>query len=81
MSDWRTVAYFDSYTPEYYEERYNHVVQVINAHPTPGASLIDIGCGNGNILEFIKNRTPVRRLDETLAARKTVLRWRKGGGA
>jgi len=33
-----------------------------------------------DLLRQAPTRTPVRRLDETLAARKPVLRWRQGGG-
>ncbi|MDD8013374.1 MAG: aminomethyl-transferring glycine dehydrogenase subunit GcvPB [Acidobacteriota bacterium] len=36
---------------------------------------------NPELLRQAPTRTPVRRLDETLAARKPVLRWRKGQGA
>jgi glycine dehydrogenase subunit 2 len=34
-----------------------------------------------DLLRQAPTRTPVRRLDETLAARKPVLRWRRGGPA
>jgi glycine dehydrogenase subunit 2 len=35
---------------------------------------------NPELLRQAPTRTPVRRLDETLAARKPVLRWRRGEG-
>ena len=35
---------------------------------------------NPDLLRRAPTRTPVRRLDETLAARKPVLKWRKGEG-
>jgi len=36
---------------------------------------------NPDLLRQAPTRTPVRRLDETLAARKPVLKWRKGEGS
>ena len=62
MHDQNTVDYFDEHTPEYYVERYNYAVDFINTHCPPDASLIDLGCGNGNTLEFIRDGTDVSLL-------------------
>jgi SAM-dependent methyltransferase len=63
MHDSATLRYFDSLTPEYSTTRYAHIVEMINRYcPGAGASLIDIGCGNGNILQLIRDSTPVEKL-------------------
>jgi SAM-dependent methyltransferase len=53
VSDKATVAYFDEHTPEYDDDRLAHAVKRIKGVAGPEASLCDIGCGVGNILELI----------------------------
>jgi SAM-dependent methyltransferase len=55
-----TVDYFEKNTPEYSVGRIAHAVKAINRLCSESASLVDIGCGTGNILDFIKNETPLQ---------------------
>lgn len=61
--DKKTIAYFDSYTPQYgAANRYKYVAELIRNLYRPGCSCIDIGCGSGECLQFIKDNTPVEKL-------------------
>jgi SAM-dependent methyltransferase len=60
--DPRTFGYFEERCPEYTDARLIPAVEAIAGLPGPPGSLADIGCGNGNILELIRNRTEIRRL-------------------
>ncbi|TKJ39701.1 hypothetical protein CEE37_10505 [candidate division LCP-89 bacterium B3_LCP] len=51
--------YFDVLTPEYSVERLEYACKFINGHCQPDSSLIDIGCGTGNILKYFKDNTPM----------------------
>jgi ubiquinone/menaquinone biosynthesis C-methylase UbiE len=64
MEDRKTICYFDDLTPEYpVGSRYTCIVEMINKYyPRAGASLIDIGCGSGNVLQFVRDSTPVENL-------------------
>jgi SAM-dependent methyltransferase len=62
MDDRKTQAYFDSHTPEWRSDRYLPMLELIDKHHTPGSSLLDIGCGTGNILQFIRQHTQVADL-------------------
>ncbi|MFQ5796090.1 MAG: class I SAM-dependent methyltransferase [Candidatus Bipolaricaulia bacterium] len=63
MEDKKTTNYFDNFTtPVFPVARYSHTIDTINRYCQPGASLIDIGCGNGNTLQFIRDNTPVEKL-------------------
>lgn len=57
--DEATIAYFDSYVPEYSVERLEHAVAFLRGHAGPESSLIDLGCGVGNTLDHIVNVTGV----------------------
>lgn len=59
MKDTATERYFDEYIPEYHAVRFRRIVDVINSRCQPGASLVDVGCGTGNILHYIKENTSV----------------------
>ena len=59
VSDADTVAYFDDHIPDYSPERLELAASYISEMANPGASLIDLGCGVGNTLEFLAARTPV----------------------
>jgi SAM-dependent methyltransferase len=54
-----TSAYFDSHVPEYSEDRLDFAVEYIRAHAQPGASLVDLGCGVGNTLAYVREKTQV----------------------
>ncbi|MBD0293408.1 MAG: class I SAM-dependent methyltransferase [Jiangellaceae bacterium] len=52
-----TAAYFDDHTHEYSVGRLRRAVEFIRQHRTPDATLVDIGCGTGNVLAHIKRHT------------------------
>jgi SAM-dependent methyltransferase len=60
--DEKTAAYFDEHTPEYSLNRLEYAAQFIKTHAHADSSLIDIGCGNGNTLKYIKDNTPIEQL-------------------
>jgi 2-polyprenyl-3-methyl-5-hydroxy-6-metoxy-1,4-benzoquinol methylase len=60
--DHDTIAYFDHCAPEYAARRLARAVRLINEHKTPSATLIDIGCGAGNILAHLAQQTGLTRL-------------------
>lgn len=62
MEDRQTVDYFDEHTPEYSVERLKLAIDVINEHAREDSSLVDIGCGVGNLLASVKQQTPLRDL-------------------
>ena len=51
--DRSTTEYFDSYAPEYSVGRLQFAADFIKAQARPDSSLIDIGCGVGNTLEYL----------------------------
>ncbi len=60
--DEHTQRYFDENTPAYSLGRYKEVVEFLRADATAGSSLLDVGCGSGNILKLIARNTPVNHL-------------------
>lgn len=60
--DLQTREYFNQLTPSYNPERFRFAAQYINSISTPEQSLIDIGCGDGATLFFIKNNTQLTNL-------------------
>jgi SAM-dependent methyltransferase len=59
IDDAATAAYFDRHVPEFGVERLERTADFIRRHAKPGASLIDLGCGAGNTLEYLRDSTPV----------------------
>lgn len=57
MKDEKTIEYFDKETPEFSLERLDHALSVINKNCHDKSSLIDIGCGTGNLLKYISDNT------------------------
>ena len=57
--DEATVAYFDDHVPEYGSARLVPAAEFIKALGGEGASLIDLGCGTGNTLEYLVAETGV----------------------
>ena len=57
-----TIAYFDQHTPEYSVQRMAPAAGFIRRLAGPGASLIDLGCGSGNTLEYLRSATGVERV-------------------
>ena len=60
--DFQTHSYFDKNVPEYSENRYIPLINFINSKNKKNASLIDVGCGTGNILKNIKHQTGINDL-------------------
>jgi SAM-dependent methyltransferase len=56
IKDRETVRYFDEHVPEYNLERLEHVVEAIERVGGQQPSLVDIGCGAGNTLAFLKEQ-------------------------
>jgi SAM-dependent methyltransferase len=57
-----TLDYFDANVPEYSLERLGPTAEFIKANAGSDASLIDVGCGAGNTLEFLARETGVARV-------------------
>jgi SAM-dependent methyltransferase len=62
MEEERTIAYFDTNTPEYSVRRMDYALEAINRYSQQGSSLVDIGCGTGNILELIRDESGLQDL-------------------
>jgi SAM-dependent methyltransferase len=62
MEDKKTKAYFDARRPQYGLDRIKFAVEEINKLHLEGSSILDIGCGTGNLLAFIKENTAIRDL-------------------
>ena len=62
MIDQGTLSYFDGEAREYSPQRLKYTVEIINRLRRGHDSLVDIGCGTGNILEYIKNETGITEL-------------------
>ncbi|MCI0394001.1 MAG: class I SAM-dependent methyltransferase [Chloroflexi bacterium] len=60
--DEKTVAYFDSCGARWSPGRYRYVIEMLSRRAGPDSNLIDIGCGSGNILNFLQARTPIQKL-------------------
>lgn len=57
-----TTEYFEQNTPVYSQGRYAEVVAYLRKQAAEGASLLDIGCGSGNILRLIADNTQIAEL-------------------
>jgi SAM-dependent methyltransferase len=58
-----TEAYFDSRTPEYdAASRFAPAAERIRRRAGEGSTLVDVGCGTGNVLAYLRDATGVRRL-------------------
>ena len=63
MSDDRaTVEYFEDHAHDYSAARLQPAVAFIKGHMGPNPSLIDIGCGTGNVLAHIAEATKITHL-------------------
>lgn len=57
-----TEAYFDARTPEYDAARFAPAAEWIRRLAGGGSTLVDVGCGSGNVLAYLRERTGLRRL-------------------
>ena len=60
--DRKTQLYFDNYAPEYSISRFSYVLEFVNSRATCESSLVDIGCGAGNIIEHFQQGTSIQQL-------------------
>ncbi len=60
--DQATVAYFDSHRPHYSLGRLAGVADFVAAHAGPGSSLLDVGCGVGDVVRFVAERSGATQL-------------------
>jgi 2-polyprenyl-3-methyl-5-hydroxy-6-metoxy-1,4-benzoquinol methylase len=60
--DQATVEYFEQHTHDYSASRLRPAVAFVKKHMSQDASLIDIGCGSGNVLAHIARTTRISNL-------------------
>lgn len=72
-----TISYFDNYTPEYSVGRLAHVVTAIKCYGPKNGSLLDIGCGTGNTLEFVRNKTSLKNFYGMDVSQKCLLKTKE----
>jgi SAM-dependent methyltransferase len=61
--DTGTEEYFDSWTPEFdASSRFGPAAEWIRRLAVEGSTLVDVGCGSGNVLAYLRDETRVRRL-------------------
>ena len=61
-TDAKTEAYFDARIPEYEATRFAPAAEWIRRLAAEGSSLVDVGCGSGNVLAYLREATGVRSL-------------------
>lgn len=59
--DKKTQKFFDDYVPEYPEEWFNRLIDFVKKNPGEKQSIIDLGCGAGNVLALFKRNYPFSR--------------------
>ncbi len=57
-----TEAYFDTWTPEYDAARFAVTAEWIRKLRHEESSLVDVGCGSGNVLAYLREATGLRKL-------------------
>lgn len=57
-----TVAYFDEHLPAYSTERLGYPAEFIRAHGGASNAVVDIGCGAGNTLAYLRDATGCEQL-------------------
>jgi SAM-dependent methyltransferase len=57
-----TEAYFDTWTPEYDAARFAVAAEWIRRLRREDSTLVDVGCGSGNVLAYLQEATGVQHL-------------------
>jgi SAM-dependent methyltransferase len=57
-----TEAYFDAWTPEYDAARFAPAAEWIRRLAGEDSALVDVGCGSGNVLAYLRDETGLRHL-------------------
>lgn len=57
-----TRGFYDLYTPEYSPWHIGDLLDFVVDRSSASDSLLDVGCGNGSVLELFRERTPLRKL-------------------
>ena len=60
--DERTERYFETLTPTYSPRRYRPVLKFLRQDARKSSSLLDVGCGSGNVLAMMRKGTRVDEL-------------------
>lgn len=61
-TDQHTVDYFDTQQLDYWVERFEFAAEAIRRLASPDCSLVDVGCGTGNTLEYLRRETGIERV-------------------
>ncbi len=56
-ADKGTVDYFENHSHDYSPARLRHATEMITERMEPGSSLVDVGCGTGNVLAVLAGST------------------------
>lgn len=62
IDDQKTREYFNVHLTEYPLDRMEFALSTVMKFARPDSSLVDIGCGTGNLLEHVKVATPLKSL-------------------
>jgi SAM-dependent methyltransferase len=57
-----TVAYFDEHVPQYSTGRLAFPAEVIRSHRRGESAMVDIGCGAGNTLAYLRKATGIQQV-------------------
>lgn len=57
-----TACYFDEHSPHYSKKRFKFALQKLHTLATPDSSLVDVGCGVGNVLSHVREQVALGRL-------------------
>lgn len=64
---------------EYSEDRYEYIVDFLNRNLKADANIIEVGCGSGNILKYIGEKTNIKNLYGIDISEKALTVARKRG--
>ncbi len=76
MRDEQTEAYFDRRRAEYPVHRFEFAAAALREQGRAGGTLLDVGCGTGNTLEYLRDTAGIRQLAGIDVSRRCVARTR-----